>query len=73
MEANDNDKAIAIVAMLGATLFVLYLWFRATGKIAELAAPRLMRASHEAITKVLDRATEITKEAAESAGKEGSQ
>lgn len=59
---DDEDRLssfVTIVVVVG----VLYLWIRAWGKMAERIASPLVSVTHDAVSKVIRRAEEITKEA----------
>ncbi len=67
VEDSENSRLVGVFAVL-LTLGALYVWFRVWGKAAEKAVPPLMRASSDAIRKVIARAEQIAKEAAAAEG-----
>lgn len=70
MADRDQDRATTIATLLIA-LGLVYVWFRFAGKVAEKAIPPVVRITSRTIGEVIERAEQITKQAVESAGKEG--
>lgn len=70
-----DDRPIDVLDVLtfGFILVLLYVWFRVTQRAAEMAVPPLVRFARPTIRSVIERAEQITREAVETAGKEGTE
>jgi hypothetical protein len=59
----DDEERLSSIVTIVVVLGVLYLWVRAWGKVTERIATPFVSVTHDAISKVIRRAEEITKEA----------
>jgi hypothetical protein len=67
---DDRLEAIDVLAIV-LVMALAYVWFRFTAKAAEKVVPTAMRLVRPTIRSVIERAEQITREAVETAGKEG--
>jgi hypothetical protein len=69
---HEEHASTLDVLAVGIVLGLLYVWFRAAFKAAEAVVPVALRVVRPSIGSVIARAEAITREAVETAGKEGS-
>ena len=71
MRDDHSIDALDVLTILFVGVLV-YVWFRVTNRAAEKAVPAVIRFVRPTIRSVIERAEQITREAVDTAGKEGS-